>query len=214
MRTAMPRRSLATILVFLLAGIPVRGQSASLGVVTQSSLGHLNNANASVGSTIYNGDRLSTEAGGTLGVRFGSVQLVLSENSAIFVGQEGLTFTAALQQGSVAFNVESGGVLRLTAADVRVRTQSSAPTAGQMTLENCAVVVTSRVQALEVTAGKETKIVETGQSYRVSLDIGCSTQTSKGPLPFAHDRFFLIPVILGVGAIPPIIKAFESPDRP
>jgi len=214
MRTAMPRRSLATILVFLLAGIPVRGQSASLGVVTQSSLGHLNNANASVGSTIYNGDRLSTEAGGTLGVRFGSVQLVLSENSAIFVGQEGLTFTAALQQGSVAFNIESGGVLRLTAADVRVRTQSSAPTAGQMTLENCAVVVTSRVQALEVTAGKETKIVETGQSYRVSLDTGCGKQTSRGPLPAAHSRFFLIPVIFGVPIVPAILEAFESPDRP
>jgi len=214
MRTAMPRRSLATILVFLLAGIPVRGQSASLGVVTQSSLGHLNNANASVGSTIYNGDRLSTEAGGTLGVRFGSVQLVLSENSAIFVGQEGLTFTAALQQGSVAFNIESGGVLRLTAADVRVRTQSSAPTAGQMTLENCAVVVTSRVQALEVTAGKETKIVETGQSYRVSLDAGCGKQTSRGPLPLAHSRFLLIPVIFGVPIVPAILEAFESPDRP
>ena len=210
----MPRRSLATILVFLLAGIPVFGQSASLGVVTQSSLGHLNSAIASVGSTIYNGDRLSTEAGGTLGVRFGAVQLVLPENSAIFVGQEGPTFTAAPQQGSVAFNVESGGVLRLTAADVRVRPQFSALTVGQMTLENCAVVVASRTQALEVTAGKETKIVEAGKSYRVSLDTGCGTQTSRGPLPAAHSRFLLIPIIVGGPIVPAILEAFESPDRP
>jgi len=210
----MPRRALATILMFLLAGIPVLGQSAPLAVVTQSSLGHLNNAIASVGSTIYNGDRLSTETGGTLGVRSGSVQLALPENSAIFVGQEVPTFTAALQQGSVAFTVESGGVLRLTAADVRVRPQSSALTVGQMTLENCAVVITSRVQALEVTAGKETKIVEAGQSYRVTLDAGCGKHPSKGPIPTAHSRFFLIPLIVGGLTVPAIQEVFESPDRP
>lgn len=210
----MPRRALATMLVFLLAGIPALGQYASLGVVTQSSLGHLNNAIASVGSTIYNGDRLSTEAGGTLGVRSGSVRLVLPENSAVFVGQEGSILIASLQQGSVAFTVESGGVVRLTAADVRVRPQSSALTAGQMTLENCAVVVTSRVQALEVTAGKETKVVEAGQSYRVSLDTGCGKQPNKGPLAPAHSRFFLIPVIVGGITLPAIQEAFESPDRP
>jgi ferric-dicitrate binding protein FerR (iron transport regulator) len=210
----MSRRALAAVLVSLLAGIPALGQSASLGVVTQSSLGRLNNAIASVGSTIYNGDRLSTEAGGTLGVRSGSVQLVLPENSAIFVGQEGPTFTAALQQGSVAFTVESGGVLRLTAADVRVRPQSSALTVGQMTLENCAVVVTSRAQPLEVTAGKETKIVEAGQSYRVSLETGCGTHPNKGPLAAAHSRFLLIPVIVGGLTVLAIQEVFESPDRP
>jgi hypothetical protein len=210
----MPRRALATILVFLLAGLPLLGQSAPLGVVTQSSLGHLNNAAASVGSTIYNGDRLSTEAGGNLGVRFGSVQLVLPENSAIFVGQEGSTLTAALQQGSVAFTVESGGVLRLTAADVRVRPQSSALTVGQMTLETCAVVVTSRVQSLEVTAGKETKIVEAGQSYRVAVNGGCGEHRNASPIPTAQSRFLLVPILAGGITIWGIHKVFESPDRP
>jgi hypothetical protein len=210
----MARRVLASILVFLLAGIPVLGQSASLGAVTQSSLGHLNNGIASVGSTIYNGDRLSTEAGGTLGVRSGSVQFVLPENSAIFVGQEGPTLTAALQQGSVAFTVESGGVLRLTAADVRVRPQSSALTVGQMTLENCAVVVTSRAQALEVTAGKETKIVEAGQSYRVAIEGDCGRHRNASPIPTAQSRFLLIPILAGGITIWGIHEAFESPDRP
>jgi hypothetical protein len=210
----MPRRALATILGFLLAGIPVLGQSSSLGLVTQSALGHLNNGIASVGSTIYNGDRLSTEAGGTLGVRSGSVQLLLPENSAVFVGQEGPILIGALQQGSVAFTVESGGALRLTAADVRVRPQSSALTAGQMTLEKCAVVVTSRIQALEVTAGKETKIVEAGQSYRVAIEGDCGNRRNASPIPAAHSRFFLIPVIVGAITVPAIQEAFESPDRP
>ena len=61
----MPRRVLATMLVFLLAGIPLLGQTTSLGVVTQSSGGHLNSTVATVGATIFNGDLLNTEAPGT-----------------------------------------------------------------------------------------------------------------------------------------------------
>jgi ferric-dicitrate binding protein FerR (iron transport regulator) len=211
----MFRRALATTLVFLLAGMPLLGQSVPLGVVTQSSLGHLNSAVASVGTTIYNGDRLSTEAAGALGVRSGSAQLLLSGDSAIFVGQEGRNLTAAIQRGSVVFTVESDGALLLTAADVRVRPQSSALTVGQITLEDCAVVVTSRVQTLEVTAGKESKIVEAGQSYRVSLDTGCGRHPSQPPVAAAYSRFLLIPIIIVGGiTIPAIREAFESPDRP
>jgi ferric-dicitrate binding protein FerR (iron transport regulator) len=210
----MPRRTLATMLVFLLVGIRLLGQTAPLGVVTQSSGGHLNSATASVGTTIYNGDRLSTDTNGAVGVRSGSVQLLLSGDSAIFVGQDGSNLTAALQQGSVAFTVESGGSLRLTAADVRVRPQSSTLTVGQVTLEDCAVVVTSRVQALEVTAGKETKIVEAGQSYRVSLDTGCGKHSSQSPPAAARSRFILIPVVAGVITAWALHEVFESPARP
>ena len=210
----MSRRALATILVFLLAGIPVLGQSASLGVVTQSSGGRVNTAATSVGTTIYSGDRLSTDANGVLGGRFGSVQLLLPGGSATFVGQEGSLLTAALQQGTLEFTVPSGGVFVLTAADVRVRPQTSALTVGQVTLQECAVVVSSRSQALEVTAGKETKIVETGQSYRVVLNSGCGKNANQPPIAAAHSRFLLIPVIAGVPIVPAILEAFESPDRP
>lgn len=210
----MFRRALATLLVFLLAGLPVLGQTASLGVVTQSSGGRVNTAATSVGTTIYNGDRLSSGANGALGARLGLVQLLLSGDSAAFVGQEGPLLTAALQQGTLAFTVESGGTFMVTTADVRIRPQTSALTVGQVTLEECSVVVTSRSQALEVTAGKETKIVETGQSYRVVLNTGCGKHPDQPPVFAAHSRFILIPVIVGAITIPPIIGAFESPDRP
>ncbi len=83
-----------------------------------------------------------------------------------------------------------------------------------MTLEDCPVVVTSRVQALEVTAGKETKLVQAGQSYRVSLDAGCGKHPGQPPPPPARSRFILIPLVAGGITIWPIIKAFESPDCP
>jgi hypothetical protein len=210
----MRRRILATTLAFLLTGISLPAQSAPLGVVTLSTGGHLNNTVTSVGTTIYSGDRLATEVNGTLGLRSSSAQLQLPENSAILVTQEDATLTAVLQRGSVGFRVENGGALRLIAADVRVRPQSSALTAGQMTLENCAVVVTSRVQSLEVTAGKETKIVEEGQSYRVLIEGSCANRSSKSPVPPVHSRFFLIPAVVAIVTGLAVQEALESPDRP
>ena len=82
--------------------------------------------------------------------------------------------------------MESGGSLLLIATDVRVRPQSSELTVGQMTLETCAVVITSRTQALEGYAGKETKIVQEGQSYRVSFEGACGTTSYTHP---AQGRF-------------------------
>jgi hypothetical protein len=201
-------------LVFLLTGICLPGQTAPLGVVTLSSGGHLNNTAASVGTTIYESDRLSTETTGALTLRSGPVQLTLAGDSAVLMNHDGAGLTATLQRGSVAFRVESGGALRLSAVDVHVRPQSTALTAGQVTLETCAVLVTSRVQSLEVTAGKETKIVEEGKSYRVLLEGACSSRASRPHPPVVPGRFLAVPIAVGVITIIAVQEALESPDRP
>jgi len=210
----MFRRSLVIALAVLLTGISLPAQTSPIGAVTQSSGGHLNNTGASVGTTIYAGDRLSTEAAGTLTLRSGPVQLTLPEDSVVFMNQDGATLSALIQRGSVAFRVENGGSLRINAVDVRVRPQSSVLTAGQVTLENCAVVVTSRVQSLEVTAGKETKIVEEGKSYRVSIPGTCGSRSNLPPSPVIQSRFLAIPIAVGVITIIAVHEALESPDRP
>jgi hypothetical protein len=214
----MGRRFLATALACLLAGIPLPGQTTALGVLMQSSGGHIGTALASAGATIYDGDRLSTDAMGALSLRAGTVQLSLSENATLVMHRDESGLTPTLERGSVLFNVEGGG-LRLSAADVRVRPQSSAPTIGQMTLEQCAVVVTSRQQPLEVIAGTETKIVEEGKSYRVTILEGpCSAKSNSNRPPLTsgrNSRFWLITLIgAGVAAFVPLLQALESPDRP
>jgi hypothetical protein len=211
----MGRCILATALACLLAGIPLPGQTTALGVVTQSIGGHLGTAAASAGATIYDGDRLDTEDKGTLSLRAGTVQLSLSADTTVVMQHDESGLTPTLERGSVVFRTESGG-LRLSASDVLVRPQSSMPTVGQMTLEICAVLVTSRVQALEVTAGAETKIVEEGKSYRVLLGGPCSAQSKRPPLVSGQRSRFLEVVIIGAGAamIPILHEALESPDRP
>jgi hypothetical protein len=211
----MSRRILATALACLLTGIPLPGQTSVLGVVTQSLGGHLGTAAASEGATIYEGDRIETDESGALSLRAGTVQLSLSANSRVVMKHDESGLAPTLERGSVVFRAESGG-LRLSASDVVVRPQSSAPTLGQMTLETCAVVVTSNLQALEVTAGPETKIVEEGKSYRVLLvDGSCSANSHRSPLATGKNRFLPL-VLIGSGAaiVPLLRKALLSPDHP
>lgn len=211
----MGRRILATALTCLLTGIPLPGQTAALGVVTQSIGGHLGTAVASAGATIYDGDRLDTEDKGALGLRAGTVQLSLLADTTVVMQHDEFSLTPTLERGSVVFRTEVGG-LQLSAFDVRVRPQSSMPTVGQMTLETCSVLVTSRVQALEVTAGTETKIVQEGKSYRVLLGGPCNAKSKRTPMFGGQRSRFLEVVLIGAGvAIIPILhEALESPDRP
>ena len=213
----MGRRILASALACLLAGVPLPGQTVALGVVIQSFGGHLGTAAATAGATIYDGDRLDTEEKGSLSLRAGTVQLALLANTTVVIKHDESGLTPTLERGSVVFRAESGG-LRLSAADVRVRPQSSAPTVGQLTLETCSVLVTSRVQALEVAAGTETKIVEEGKSYRVLLLGGsCAANFTSHRPPLASGRSrFLVVSLIGTGAamIPILHEALESPDRP
>lgn len=209
----MTRRLLVFAVTFLLAGVPLPAREVALGVIVQTSRAHLNSAVASVGATLFHGDRIATEAKGAASLRAGTAQLLLSENSTVVVKRDETGLISALERGSVAFRTEGGEGFRLSAADISVRPQSSALTLGQVTLENCAVVVTSRVQPLEVTAGKETKIVE-GKSYRVLLDRPCGEAMPRPPLPGGYARFWPIPVVAGIATAIAMDEAFESPSKP
>lgn len=210
----MIRGTLAFAITLMLAGAPLPAAQTSLGVVTQSSGGHLNTTVASAGATLYIGDRLGTDAKGAMAIRSGTVQLILSEDSTLFMNRDESGLIPRLDRGSVGFHVEGNEGFRVTAADVTVRAQSPVPTVGQVTLENCYVVVTSRVKSLEVTAGKETKIVEEGKSYRVALGGPCAMAHNRGPIMTAHSRFWAVPVAVGIATYIAVDEALESPDRP
>jgi hypothetical protein len=210
----MLRRILALAVALVFAGASLPAAQNSLGVVTQASGAHLNSAVASTGATLYLGDRLGTDTKGAMAMRSGTVQLILSEDSTLYMNRDESGLIPRLDRGSVGFHVEGNEGFRVVAADVTVRAQSPVPTVGQVTLENCYVLVTSRVKSLEVTAGKETKIVEEGKSYRVALGGPCAMAHNRGPILSAHSRFWAVPLAVGMAAYFAVDEALESPDRP
>ena len=211
----MSRRILAVALSCLLLGAVLPGQTAPAGIVQQSANARLNTTDATIGTTIFDGDRMETQEKGALSLRSGQVQLTLSESSTVWMNHENLVLTPTLQRGTVIFRAENGTGVEIKADDVRVRPHSPVLTVGEVTLQDCDVLVTARTQDLEVSAGKETKILEEGKTYRVVRKGACGAALNQPALAVGQSRFFLLPsAIVGVIAIWTIHKGLESPDRP
>jgi len=211
----MSRRILAVVLSFLLLGVSLPAQTAPTGVVLQSASARLNSTDASIGTTIFDGDRMETQEKGTLSLRSGQVQLTLSEQSTVWMNHENLILTPTLQRGTVTFRAETGTGVEIRADDVRVRPHTPVLTVGQVTLQECDVLVTASMQSLEVTAGKETKILEEGKTYRVVRKGACGAALNHAPAAVGQSRFFLLPIAVAVPiVIKVILGALESPDRP
>jgi hypothetical protein len=211
----MSRSLLAIALSCLLSGVALPAQTAPAGVVLQTTSARLNSTDAAIGTTLYDGDRLETQEKGALSVQSGQVQLTLSEDSLLWMNHDNLILAPSLQRGTVTFRAETGEGVEIRAEDVRVRPHAPVLTVGQVTIEKCDVLVTARTQSLEVTAGKETKILEEGKTYRVVRANACGAAPNQAPAAVGQSRFYLIVGgVIGAGLIPPIIKTFESPDRP
>jgi len=208
-------RTLSAALSCLLSAVALSGQTAPAGVILQSSSARLNTVDASVGTTLYDGDRLETQDKGVLSVRSGQVQLALSEDSLLWMNHENSILTPTLERGTVTFRAETGEGVEIRADDVRVRPHAPVLTVGQVTLEKCDVLVTALTQSLEVTAGKETKILEEGKSYRVTRVNACGAAQYHAPIVGGQSRFYLVAaaVITGI-SIWTTHKGIESPDRP
>ncbi|HEY2544523.1 MAG TPA: hypothetical protein VGI46_00510, partial [Candidatus Acidoferrum sp.] len=161
----------------------------------------MNTSDAAVGTTIFDGDRMETQEKGALNLRSGQVQLTLSEQSTVWMNHENLILAPTLQRGTVTFRDETGTGVEIKADDVLVRPHSPVLTVGQVTIQDCDVLVTARTQSLEVTAGKETKILEEGKTYRVVRKGACGAALNHAPLAVGQSRFFLLPAAFGIGVI-------------
>src|SRR5580692_9822581 len=211
----MSRRILAVAMSCLLSGVALLGETAPAGVVLQSASARLNTTDAAIGTTIFDGDRMETQEKGALSLRSDQVQLTLSEQSTVWMNHENLLLTPTLQRGTVTFRAENGTGVEIKADDVRVRPHSPLLTVGEVTLQDCDVLVTARTQSLEVTAGKETKVLEEGKTYRVVRKGACGAALHQPALAVGQSRFFLLPAAIATGAIIGGLKgAYESPDRP
>jgi hypothetical protein len=66
------QRLLAMAMVSLLVGVPVYSTPDVLGIIVGSNRASLGAHSASEGTSVYDGDRLSTEVGGALRLRSGA----------------------------------------------------------------------------------------------------------------------------------------------
>ena len=214
----------------------------SLGVVARAVSAHIGNTDGSDGTTVYSGDFLSTQPGGTLLVRMGALSLELQGNSSAHLYRASYGVVVELNRGTARYaNPGSQQNLVIVASDVRVTVAAATAGLGRVSIDGpCKLIVSSQRGQVSVQTGSETRIVEQGKalsvipvnsvSYRdyrspeasdyhnFHQHTACElpqTTSGRGPIAAGRSRFLYVTVgTIAVLTVVPIIKALESPDRP
>lgn len=205
--------------------------ATSLGTVVTADHARVGDSSAEVGTTVFGGDRLSTDAQGSVQIRAGAARLLLQSASAAVVNDTDGAASAKLLLGTATFSTGNAKAFTLYASRAAIRSQSDAPTIGQVTyLSDKELLVVSKRGPLSVSIDGETQIIAEGAAYRVLLDMsqgpegaGSGKEKDKdkkkgtgGPPVKAGRNYFLITVAAGTAIVSglAISEALESPNRP
>ncbi len=226
-RTSITKSLLALLVSFSLVTTPVwAAHSSSLGTVVYADRAHLGAAQASVGATLFSGDRLSTDQSGSVQVRAGAARLLLSSASSATFSQDDATPAATLTLGSATFSTANSNAFALHVASAVIRPNTNQPTIGQVTVLNPKeLIVKSTRGSLTIAVEDDVREIPEGAAYRVVLDPnaagpqgprGAGGRSPGGP-PIRAARSRFIWYAIGVTAVVTFLavqEVFESPDRP
>jgi hypothetical protein len=205
------------------ASLLVGGRSSAkvlqLGVITHAERAHVGEAAASAGSTIYEGDRLSTEDGGIL--RISSPGLTLQLNAQSFVtlrhpaSPEG-GVVAELASGTLVFASARTANIVVMAGDALIHPAADASTMTQIRVVNRKELrISAQRGATEFSYHGESETIPEGKTCRVLLDPSETDASAALGSPTKHHKFLLLEIGIAAGiAIPVLMHALESPDHP
>lgn len=151
--------------------LPIRAAEAPpFGIVALATQAHVGTAFASTGATVYAGDSIDTEIGGSLRLRVATGQLYLLSASAANLSQDGTVLRASVLRGTVGFSSLRAREFELETPEGTIRAANDLPAYGQVTITGPkeAVVSAYRGTLLLERNGQELSI-EAGKSYDVSV---------------------------------------------
>ena len=205
---------------------PVYAANVSgLGTVVYADRANVGSATASVGSTVFGGDRIVTAASGSLQLRAGGARFLLSSASSAILLQEETSAAAILTAGSATFSTAKENAFALHVFTAVVRPNSSSPTIGQVTvLGRNEMIVRSTRGTLACTVDGETRVIGEGEAYHVVMmtesgaaqgPAGAGRGSGGAPVKAGKSKaIYYIAGAVGVVTILAIHAALESPDRP
>jgi hypothetical protein len=223
------REAITAILSISLLITPVWGApSPSLGTIVYADRARMGAAAASVGATVFGGDRLSTEQSGSIQVRAGAARLLLSGASSATFVKDDATPAAILTLGSATFSTANSKAFALHVASAIIRPNTDQPTIGHVTvLGPKELVVKSTRGSLTVAVEDDVRVVAEGTAYRIVLDAPGSAPAAQGPrgagskgpggspIKAAKSKFIWYAIgTTTVLTVWGLHEALESPDRP
>jgi len=218
----------ALVSVSLLIAPAWSASPTSLGTVVYADRAHMGAGAASVGATVFGGDRLSTEQSGSVQVRAGAARLLLSGASSATFAKDEATPAAILTLGSATFSTANSKAFALHVASAVIRPNTDQPTIGQVTvLGPKELVVRSTRGSLSIAVEDDVRVIAEGTAYRIVLDSPDTAAAPQGPrgaggkryggppVKAARSRFIWYAIgITTVLTVWALHEALESPDRP
>jgi hypothetical protein len=166
------RSCIAAVLAGLLACPGFAANEKPLGLVIQAQSAQISNAKVAIGTTVYPGDQVETEAGGALRLRMGTSQLYLLASSSATLGQRSDSFFAEVSRGTVGFSSNGADQLELEVPQGVIRAANGQPAFGQVTIVGPQEIIVSAFHgSLVLDNDGELHTIPEGKSYRVTMDL-------------------------------------------
>jgi hypothetical protein len=165
------RSCLVAFLVGGMMNLPLLAANEKpLGMIVQAEQAQLGAARAAIGATVYPGDALATDAGGTMRLKVGSAQLYLLSASAATLAENTRFAHVVVNRGTVGFSSPAAEPIELETPLGMVRPASGAAY-GQVTLTSPREMIISAYRGdLVVEYNDEVQTIPEGKTYRVTLD--------------------------------------------
>ncbi|HUK30582.1 MAG TPA: hypothetical protein VLV89_05665 [Candidatus Acidoferrum sp.] len=197
-----------------LAPMPaLAGATVFVGVVTGADRAVVAKVPAVDGTSVYDGDTVSTEPAGALRLRIGNSQIALAGSTTVTLHKIETGVYVKLLQGTVRFSSVPGSPIEIRALDsLVVRAKGDSAAIGQLSLKatNVFEVGCSKGE-LAVSFQGANYVVAESTAFRVILDEPNGVPLISKATGAAH--WFWIPVLLATPAIAiPAILAPESPS--
>ena len=217
----------ATLLSLTLLISPLwAAPSTAFGTLVFVNRAHVGNANASVGATVFSGDRLSTDEVGSVQIRAGAARLLLASASSATLSQEEASPAATLTVGTATFSTANSKAFVLHVASAIIRPNTDQPTVGKVTVLSPKELVVKSVRgSLQLAVEDDVREIPEGAAYRVVLDPnaadpqgprGAGTKGVGGPpIKAAKSKFIWYAVAVTAGVtFYVVLEAKESHHKP
>jgi hypothetical protein len=142
-----------------------------LGILTLAYGAHLNASDAFAGLSVFDGERVSTDADGKIGVRIGASVITLSDRSGATLQRTGDGAHVDLDAGSVYLWSAESNPLEVHVEGALLRPHGPHQVQAQvLTFAPKILQITTRQGSLDFSYGKEFRVLPEGQTYRIYLE--------------------------------------------
>jgi hypothetical protein len=142
-----------------------------LGILTLAYGAHLNASDAFAGLSVFEGERVSTDADGKIDVRIGASVITLAEQGGATLQRAGDGAHVDLDAGSVYLWSAESNPLEVHVEGALVRPHGAHQVQAQILMFAPKILqITTRQGSVDFSYGKEFRVLPEGQTYRIYLE--------------------------------------------